>query len=128
MKIKSTKAIVFLIIILICVLANMFFYKSEAAYDFMGEIENTAGGTADGDIAEPVTSLAGTVITIVRVVCAGVAVIMLLVLGIKYMVSAPNDRATIMKHAWVYLVGAIIMFASSGILTIIAKFAANLKA
>lgn len=127
MKIKSTKAIVFLIIILICVLANMFFYKSEA-YDFMGEIETTAGGTADGDIAEPVTSLAGTVITIVRVVCAGVAVIMLLVLGIKYMVSAPNDRATIMKHAWVYLVGAIIMFASSGILTIIAKFAANLKA
>ena len=67
----------------------------------------------------------GTAIVIVRTVAVGVAFIMLLVLAIKYMTSAPSDRATIVKHAYVYIVGAVILFASSGILGIIAKFASQ---
>lgn len=65
----------------------------------------------------------GAVITITRSVATGVAIIMLIVLAMKYMTAAPGDRADIKKHAVVYVVGAVVLFATSGILGIIANFA-----
>lgn len=52
----------------------------------------------------------------------GVGVIMLIVLAIKYMMAAPNDKAEIKKHATVYIVGAIMAFGATGIVTLIKSF------
>lgn len=52
---------------------------------------------------------------------------MLIVLAMKYMVAAPGDKADIKKHAIVYVVGAIVLFATTQILEIIAKFAGNIS-
>ena len=41
----------------------------------------------------------------------------------KYMMSAPGDRADIKKHAVHYVISALILFGVSGILTIISEFA-----
>ena len=97
--------------------------NAEGSYDWEGSMDNVINAEADGEIPNKLRDVMGSAITVVRVVCMGVAFIMLVVLGIKYMTSAPNDRATIIKHAYVYLIGAIVMFASSGILGLIAKFA-----
>ena len=56
----------------------------------------------------------------------GVAVTMLVMVAIKYMSAAPGEKADIKKHAVIYVVGAIVMFASTGILGIIQKFAAGI--
>ena len=64
-----------------------------------------------------------SLLTIIQVVASGVAVIMIIVLAIKYMSAAPGDKADIKKSATVYIVGAIILFSGSGILAIIRKFA-----
>ena len=97
-------------------------------YDWNSKINTQAGATDSSNVSSSVNNIAQAIITIVRVVCVGVAITMLVVLAIKYMVSAPGDRATIKKHAVVYIVGAVIMFASSGILGIIQSFASNVKA
>ncbi len=76
--------------------------------------------------ANKMQGITGVILAVVQVVGAAIAVIMLLVLGIKYMHSAPNDRAEIKKHAVVYVVGAVVLFASSGILGIIRTFAENM--
>ena len=52
---------------------------------------------------------------------------MLIVLAVKYMLSAPNDKAEIKKHAVVYVVGSILLFSVSGVLGIIQKFATNIS-
>ena len=70
----------------------------------------------------------GSVITIVQVIGTGVAIIMLIVLAIKYISAAPGDKADIKKHAVVYVVGAIVLFAASGILGIVKNFASNISA
>mgnify|MGYP006967165386 CR=1 FL=1 len=70
----------------------------------------------------------GAVLTIVQVVGMGVAVIMLIVLAIKYISAAPGDKADIKKHAVVYVVGAVVLFAASGILGIVKNFAKNVTA
>lgn len=67
------------------------------------------------------------VLGIVQVIAVGVAVIMLIVLAIKYISAAPSDKAEIKKSATVYVVGAVILFGSTGLLEIVKKFAENIK-
>lgn len=123
MKYVRKIAMVLLIcLISISVCSNLSF----AAYDMMGVINNQAGATANSDVINPVTNIAKSVITIARVICAAVAVAMLAILGMKYMTSAPSEKADIKKHAIVYVVGAVVMFACTGILGIIQKFAASI--
>lgn len=62
---------------------------------------------------------------ITQVIGVAIAVIMLVVLAIKYISAAPGDKAEIKKHAVVYIVGAVVLFAASGILGIIRTFAEN---
>ena len=58
----------------------------------------------------------------------GAVITMLIVLAIKYISAAPGDKADIKKHAVVYVVGAIVLFAATGILQIIKSFSSNISA
>ena len=78
--------------------------------------------------ASSLNALIGAAITVVQVVGVGVAIIMLIVLAIKYISAAPGDKADIKKHAVVYVVGAVVLFAASGILGIVKNFAKNVTA
>ena len=118
---KIAIALVICLIVAIVVCEN-----SSFAYDMMATVKSQANSDGDANVTAPVTNIAGAVITIARVVCAAVAVVMLVVLGMKYMMAAPSEKADIKKHAVVYIVGALVMFACTGILTIIQKFAASI--
>ncbi len=91
----------------------------------MGTINNQVNASVEGTVTNSVQTIAGSVITIARVVCAGVAVAMITLLGVKYMTAAPGEKADIKKHAIPYVVGAVIMFACTGILGIIEEFASG---
>ena len=73
-------------------------------------------------------NIIGALISIVQVIGVGVAIIMLIVLAIKYISAAPGDKEEIKKHAVVYVVGAIVLFAATGILQIIKSFSSNISA
>ena len=88
---------------------------------FNGKSDNSGASSSDQNII-------GALITIIQVVGSGVAIIMLIVLAIKYISAAPGDKAEIKKHAVVYVVGAIILFAATGILGIVKNFATNIEA
>ena len=68
-----------------------------------------------------------TIISIMRIACITIAIVILLVIAMKYMMSAPGDRADIKKHAIHYVIGAFILFAVTGILSIIDNFAKHIK-
>lgn len=59
------------------------------------------------------------IITVVQVIGVGIAVIMLLVLGIKFMYASPNEKADIKKHAIIYSIGAIIFFGTTGLIELL---------
>lgn len=80
----------------------------------------------DTELDGKAKSIVGAIISVVRIVAVGVAIIMLAFVAMKYMSSAPGDRADIKKHAIVYVVGAIVLFGGSGLLTIIQNFASNI--
>ena len=78
--------------------------------------------------SDSVTRIIGALINIIQIIGSGVAIIMLIVLAIKYISAAPSDKADIKKHAVVYVVGAIVLFAATGILQIIKNFSGNINA
>ena len=70
----------------------------------------------------PIRIIIGSVLNIVRIVGAAIAVGILLIIATKYIIASAGDRADIKRHALNYVIGAIIFFAASGILTIIKNF------
>lgn len=80
-------------------------------------------GDTSGNTAGKFSSILKTVLGIVQVIGVAVAIIMLIVLAIKYISAAPGDKAEIKKHAVVYIVGAVVLFGASGLLGIIKNFA-----
>ena len=81
--------------------------------DFTGETTTTSSNVA---------SALGDSLGVIQLVALTVAVVMLVVLAIKYMMSSVSDRADIKKHAVIYIVGAVLMFGTSGIIQIIKDF------
>ena len=63
---------------------------------------------------------------IVAAVGVSVALVILIWLGIKYIIASPSDKADIKKSAVAYIIGAVVLFAASGILALIASFATEL--
>ncbi len=119
-KMKNIAMVILMSVILLSILSSSVF-----ALDW-----DTAAGKINVDrntgAASSVASISQTIIGIVQVIGIAVAIIMLVVLAIKYISSAPNDKAEIKKHAVVYVVGAVILFAASGILEIIKGFAGKI--
>lgn len=74
-----------------------------------------------------VNSVTATIITAIRIIGVAVAVVMLLTVAMKYMTAAPGDKADIKKSAIQYVVGAIVLFGTVGLLEIISKFASGIK-
>jgi len=64
----------------------------------------------------------GSIIYVFSIIGSGIATIMLIVLAIKYIGSAPNEKAEIKKHLVMYVLGVVILYASSGLLNILRMF------
>ena len=57
-----------------------------------------------------------------RIICVTIAIVILLTISMKYMMSAPGDRADIKKHAVHYVIGAFILFGASALLGLAKNF------
>lgn len=84
-----------------------------------------ARNPGDGAITE-FNSLRGKIYTIIRGVGTGIAVIAILVLAIKYITSAPNDRAELKKYMITYVISAVIFFGAVGIVEVLKAFGQGL--
>ena len=61
----------------------------------------------------------GTIIGIIRVIAVTIALVMLLGIAMRYMLSSAGEKADIKKHAIAYVVGAVILFGVTWILGIL---------
>ncbi len=68
-------------------------------------------------------STASRIIGIVQFICYAAAVILIVVLGVKFMTASPDGKAEIKKSAIIYVVGAILVFAAGVILQVIQNVA-----
>ena len=114
-----------LLIVLFSVIAlNVISLGDDGRFDS----ENFLGETGDESTQNIVRNAATTVVIGFKIVCISIAIIILIVISMKYMISAPADRADIKKHAVPYVIGAIILFSTTGIISIIQKISTTIKA
>ena len=88
-------------------------------------LKDTFSQTDTSGASNAASNIIGMIINIAQVIGTGVAIIMLIVLAIQYIAASPEGKAEVKKNATIYIVGAIILFAASGILGIIRRFAVN---
>ncbi len=96
-----------------------------AAPDMTTAIDTIANG--NGDQPDQVITLGATIVTIMQTVGIVVAVVVLLILGIKYMMGSAEEKAEYKKTMIPYLVGAILIFASTTIVHVVYNIATSLK-
>lgn len=119
---KIIKKFMIVLILLICIITII-----SSVNAFAGSIETFNKDKEIGEVQNAIDKMGSTAITIIRIASVAIAIVMLLVIGMRYMVSAPGDRADIKKHLIAYVVGAFILFGVNGILTIILKFSEQIK-
>ena len=72
------------------------------------------------------SGLSNTIIGFVQIIGTAIAVIMATMLGIRYMLAAPGDKADVKKQIAPMVLGAILLFASVNIIQIVSDFADTL--
>ena len=115
-RIVSTLLIVFM---LVSVVTPVFAVGGDPSkYDGTGANVNTS----------KIDSLGQNIISIVATVGSIVSVVVLVVLGIKYMMGSAEEKAEYKKTLLPYIIGAAFVFAASTIATIVFNFTTNLGA
>ena len=124
---KTMKIVgVLLAVMLVFAMSTSVFAKIDLDAGYSSAETMITTNKGDSTAANSVAKMANSVIGVVQVVGMAVAVIMLIVLAIKYISAAPSDKAEIKKHAVVYVVGAVVLFAATGILEIVKNFSKNI--
>lgn len=70
-------------------------------------------------------SIINAVIGLIQVAGTGISMIMVTVLGIRYLMAAPNDKADVKKQIVPLVIGAVILFAAVNLVDIIANMATD---
>ncbi len=126
---KIINKVMILTLVLIMVLSANITHVSMAdgtnpAKALIGTLDAGEDSAAD----TKVQNVVNVIITVARVIGVAVAIVMLLVLAMKYMTAAPGEKADIKKSAVVYVVGAVVLFAVTGILGLINTFSSKISA
>lgn len=108
---KTSKLIVALLIILSILMISVSSFASTITPGSFSAINPSNTST--------IVTMGGQIIGVVRTVGVLVAVVILLILGIKYMVGSAEEKADYKKSMIPYLVGAVLIFAASTIAGIV---------
>ncbi len=109
--IKILAAALTVLMLVTCMQSTVFATTDYLNPDNIQPVQNEAATKAQ--------NVAGQILSVVQVVAISVAVIMLIVLAIKYISAAPDGKADVKKMAFIYVFGAILLFGASGILQVI---------
>lgn len=120
------KTLKILSIILIAILMVTMMGTVVMASDASGQVQELFNKDAEG--TEGIMNVGGRIVSIVTTIGIIVAVVVLLVLGIKYMMGSAAEKAEYKKTMIPYLVGALLIFGASAIAKAIIAMSENLTA
>lgn len=118
-KISKIMSVIMIVAILCMTIANVSIAATAAPNP------NTYTGDASAD-TEGIGRIGNQIITIVSTIGSIVSVIVLVVLGLKYMMGSAEEKAEYKKTLMPYIIGAALVFAASAISGIIFSFTQNL--
>ena len=98
-----------------------------AGVDLNATINNVEKQNLNGNADQQITKVGGNIVNTIQVVGIVIAVIVLLVIGIKYMMGSASEKAEYKKTMIPYLVGAVLVFAGTSLVKVIYSLAVAVK-
>ena len=117
-KVSKILSLALITIMLICVATNVF-----AATAGVSDPSTLTGKDVSG--LTKVTNVGNQIITILTTIGVIASVIVLIVLGIKYMMGSAEEKAEYKKTMMPYVIGAALVFAASAIAGMLYSFLTN---
>ncbi len=124
MKIKKVLILLMLCLSFLCIMPKQALATVDA--DISGVIsgmEKVKQATGTGRIARVLNA----VIKLIQIAGTGISVLMVTMLGVKYMLSSSSEKAEIKKSMQPILIGCVLLFAAVNLVAVIASVGASLK-
>ncbi len=124
---QSKKLRYIIIFLVIVFLMSLYIPNISSAYDAqsaLGPLENYGQITGSSDIFQ---DKVGKILAVVQIVGSLVAVICLIVLGVKYMMGSVEEKAEYKKTLLPYFIGALMVFGITNLLNVIYKVMINMS-
>ncbi len=119
-RMKKIVAIFLVIILCLTIMIPTMSYASDSG---LGDL-NAYGGGSGGSSAE-LEQKAETILGIIQIIGVVISVIMLIVIGIKYMMGSIEERAEYKQTLKPYLIGAFLLFSGTTVPQLIYQLAKN---
>ena len=119
---KLTKILTIILLVAIMLTVQTVVVKATYSEQVDGLFDVEAEGT------DNIMNVGGNIVSIVTTIGIIVAVVVLLVLGIKYMMGSASEKAEYKKTMIPYLVGALLIFGASAIAKAVIAISENLTA
>ena len=125
MSTKTMKILTFIATVLIAL--TMLSTVAFAALDSDGVINQMQKENINASQSQQLSSLGGKVLSALQIIGFIAGVVILVVLGLKYMMGSLEEKAEYKETMMYYIVGAILVFAISNISAMIYNFAQTLN-
>ena len=121
-KVKMFVSTVMVIMMVTVMFLNVYSYATTAAPDPSTTVTGDPGTNTAG-----IQSIGNQIVTIISTIGSIVSVVVLVVLGIKYMMGSAEEKAEYKKTLLPYIIGAGLVFAASAIAGIVFGFTQGLS-
>ena len=109
------------IIIILNVLVFLAVFSQNSLAEGLEEMQNVTELNPD-DANSNVARVINSAIGIIQYVGSGIAIIAVSVLGIKYVLASPSEKAETKREIFPMLIGAILLFGAVNVVSLILKF------
>lgn len=120
MKLKRTLKILIIFMIAISIFTTVAF-ANPTSYDSPTQFDAFAADESH-PVSKIITNALNIGLNLLRIVALGWAIIMLIFIAMKYMISTPDIRGQLKKDMPTYVLGSILLFGASGILKLLTYF------
>ena len=130
-KLRKRKSMVkksVIAIMTICIVIFMILQSDVHAMD-IGFIPDTYKPASTTDVAgaDQIQNIANSIIGPIKVVGSAISVVALIIMGIKYVMGSIEEKAEYKKTMLPYLIGAIMVFAITNLLSILVEIVGGFK-
>ena len=122
-KKKFVKVIVALYVILSCV-CTICYAADPGISSLVSSMDGTSDASGIGD-SHGTKNIINTAIGLLQVAGSGIALLVITILGIKYILAAPGEKADIKKMATPIMIGCVLVFGAVNLAAMIESFSGN---
>ena len=117
------KCLIITLILVMCMLILLPFYSYASGGD-LGDLNLYNGGGGGSSVR--LESMSERILGIIQVIGVVVSVVMLIVIGIKYMVGSIEERAEYKETLKPYIIGAFLLFTGTTVPQLIYQIVTNM--